>query len=407
MALTWQSPLLHSESAKGWKANGILNALNGSEDHLASSEVREFWKEAGMDRHRTEVIDDICTEFEHGRVEWSFEYVYAQVQEFTKCGMMDSYVEGQEDEGETVCGGQAWDDREGPSPSNLPGMSHERGPETPAVVEPSLDKVQQAEVAFHIGRMEVLDKCLEAADGADESIASMIAKCIAGLRAQVEREASGRTQEDSAIAQAVRRAEAQREDVGAQLRQAREARRRDREAEDRAYREAVARLEHRTAEIARMEASLAQQKFATERDVLAREQLHQRRKAVLEAKEGFTAADLGQGQQHGGGERFRRNRKDLLEKVIRLGDLLPADKWANWSRWFRRMDDKGCSKFGRAWGSAIRDYMSNVIQCVMGGDSGAFVSWHAEQTYLWCLDSLELEVPGVAAAASSSGPSDA
>ena len=246
-----------------------------------------------------------------------------------------------------------------------------------------------------------------AVDAADASVKSTVLRCIAGLRDQIEREACGRTQANSTVAQAVRHAENRRVNAEAQLRQARDARHRHRVAEDTARREALARLDHRAATIARMEASFTQGVAASKKEALEREKLLQRRQAVLDAKEGFTAADLGQGQLHGGGERFRRNRIDLLRKVIRLGDPLPPDKEANFQRWCRRMDDKGCKDFCRGWGSVIKNHMATVIQSAMGGDRLAFHRWHAEFTSAWCLDALELEVPGVGGVAASSGPTGA
>ena len=55
-----------------------------------------------MNEIRTQLMEEICEEYEAGRLEWSFEIVYGLVENFEATGVLDFYEEGQEDEGEPV-----------------------------------------------------------------------------------------------------------------------------------------------------------------------------------------------------------------------------------------------------------------------------------------------------------------
>ena len=138
LGLMWGRSDLHLTALAGWKANMIMNALDGSEDRLASSEVRAFWDELEMDTLRKDIIQDICTECEAGRLEWSFEVVYSLVEDFDTTGFLDFYEEGQEDEGEepevAPLGERPWRDNE-----DLSGAEDDpQVPETPVPEAPPL-----------------------------------------------------------------------------------------------------------------------------------------------------------------------------------------------------------------------------------------------------------------------------
>ena len=111
---------MHLRASEGFVHNMLTAALDGSDDDRAGSEVAGFWKELNMTEHRSKAIDQVCLEWEAGRLEWSFEVVCGLVEPFPKTGHLDEYVEGQEDEGEHVQddADAPWDDREEPTPDN-------------------------------------------------------------------------------------------------------------------------------------------------------------------------------------------------------------------------------------------------------------------------------------------------
>ena len=78
----------------------ITNALDGSEDHLASSEARGFWDELNMCQKRAKLVREMCGECEAGSVEWAYEVVYQCVTDFEATVVLDSFEDGQKDTGE-------------------------------------------------------------------------------------------------------------------------------------------------------------------------------------------------------------------------------------------------------------------------------------------------------------------
>ena len=73
LATLWKRPAIHRRSSAGFWENMLSNALDGSEDHWASSEVAAFWQELNMSVLRGHCVDEVCAEFEAGHFDWSFE----------------------------------------------------------------------------------------------------------------------------------------------------------------------------------------------------------------------------------------------------------------------------------------------------------------------------------------------
>ena len=75
LGLVWSRPLMHLRASEGFVHNMLTAALDGSDDDRAGSEVAGFWKELNMTEHRSKAIDQVCLEWEAGRLEWLFEVV--------------------------------------------------------------------------------------------------------------------------------------------------------------------------------------------------------------------------------------------------------------------------------------------------------------------------------------------
>ncbi|MCP4239824.1 MAG: hypothetical protein GY772_04605 [bacterium] len=296
---------------------------------------------------------------------------------------MDRYEFGQEDEGESDGGGEAWDDQRERGPN--PGVSDD---ETPLArlrcMEASLTEAQHTEVEKHTARLRALDRAAEI------SQEPQLQRAIARVRTVVHREASGRTQRDSVVAQAVRRREAFRAATVAQDMQRLEAQRSARDAQEKACNAAMANLESRAIELAEREKALALAGPRQEEVDRARA----RRADIENAARGFNAADLGQGRDNGGGERMRKNRAELLDRVFRLGEARTVEDEADWSRWRRHFDAQGARQYGRAWGSHFRNMMTDLLGKMQAGDLGACLRWQKAMTRRWALQP-ELVVPGV------------
>jgi len=98
----WRRPSLRLAAHAGWKQNMLTNALDGSENHLATSEIAAFCAELGMSKIRAQIVEGKSAEAEVGRLERSLEAVQGLLEEFAATGFLDHCEEGQEDEGDDV-----------------------------------------------------------------------------------------------------------------------------------------------------------------------------------------------------------------------------------------------------------------------------------------------------------------
>lgn len=386
LAALWGRPDLHLTALAGWKANMIVNALDGSEDHLASTEIREFWEELEMSKVREQIIEEVCSECEAGRLEWSFEVVYGVIEAFETTGFLDFYEEGQEDEGdatvEAELGERPWRDTDGPSDAEEDAVVPETRLQAAA---PPLTEAQAQESQRHASRLRALADA-EAVAPCD----ARLAKAFAEVRRTMLKESSGRNQADAAIASAVRDRADLRRDAVSQLHEELKRRRVERQAQTRALQACFESLDKKAEALQREQIALASAGHRAEEQ----EALAKRQRELQAIAYGFTTNELGQGQPAGGAERFRRARADLLRMVANLGQALPAHIEARWTQWVRRWDMQGVRQHDRAWAMVVRDEMSEVVNRLNGGDRMAFINWHTRWTRRWGLDLDDISVPG-------------
>ena len=390
LALVWRRPHLHLAAAKGFWQNHLLTHLDGVEDHLVTTEVAGFWIELKMDVVRAEAIQELCRDFEAGFTEWSFEHVYALVSPFPGRGHMDHYEFGQEDEGADV-GPQehVWDDRDQPSPAH----SDDEAARAPVAIV-CLTDVQAREAADHEKRLAALDRVAEAAADRPRHLMHV----ISSMRDHVMKEACGRRQNDAVVAAALQRHDRRRAGAAAQDDERRRAADASRIAQQIVVDRVSAAMDARLLDLQKRERAVVEQLHQQSDVDVAR----RAREAIEAASRSFTAADLGQGQGEKGvlGERYRRNRFELLQRVARLGDALPADVEADWNRWQWRFDLAGCRQYAGAWGSELRNLMAAVVRDLLAGDAAAFLSFHRRYTRRWVLKG-ELVVPGASLGAAA------
>ncbi len=70
-AAVWQQRHIHHTAVRGHKHNFLTNALDGSEDHLASSSISSMWHSVGMPVLRDKLIAQVCVDFEEGSLSWT------------------------------------------------------------------------------------------------------------------------------------------------------------------------------------------------------------------------------------------------------------------------------------------------------------------------------------------------
>ena len=391
LALAWKRGNMHLRSSEGFLQNMLTNALDGSEDHVASSEVAAFWRELAMGRFREQCMDKVCQEYEAQPLDWSYEIVHGLVEEFPLTGHMDCYDFFQEDEGDEpgADGMPAWNDREGPSPAEsdddaAPAGLHEDGHRAAAALA-LLDNAQQEEVRRVENRLSALDVAAEAAR--DEP---QLARAVAALREQVLRQGAGRDQRDSQVAQAVRRQERLARDLDQQrLAQAAEARR-DAEAREFACQALLARLEDKVRELferdQRSGNDVAEKSRRSSADRAEQDVARARREAIQAAVRSFRLDDLGLGLRNLGGIKSQSNRIQLVERVFALGDARPPEMEANWKRWLDRFDRRGRQEWRERWPTKLRNIMVEVLSAMEDGRADAALRRHRRITREWHLE---------------------
>lgn len=290
--------------------------------------------------------------------------------------------------GEEPLGEVPWDDGDCPSPEGEPiervRVAHD---------EP-LDDAQQAEVQHHASRLRALEdaKAILPAD-------ARIEKVLCAVKRSWDREACGRNQTDAKVARAVRNRQEFQRGCAEQLQAELDRRKKEREAQATALAEVQKKVEAAVAGMRRQEVALEAAGRRSEELAAA----CKRRAALKGVAAGFNAAELGQGRRGGGGERFRRARVDLVQRVAAIGDELPPDIAGRLPQWLNRWDAQGVIQHNTAWGSVVRDQMVGVIGKLTDGDGHAFRQWHQYWHKRWRLDRDEVLVPSVADAAGSSG----
>ena len=341
-----------------------------------------------MDAWRTNAIEEVCSEYEAKRLDWSFDAVYGLIEHFPMTGHMDFYEEGQDDEGQDDQGDQPWNDAGDPSPAESDNEG-QRGAPAPAEPE-DFDEAQREELQSTQGKLKALDQAYELADTFPQ-----VQRSIEDVRNQVIKQATGRSQQDSAIARAIRRQEQLARDLSTQRLQAEQQRRRSSEAQQKAVEDTLASIDGRIKAAVQRESKRGEGEPAREADAAKA-----RRAAIQAAPISFRLDELGQGSL-GCNPRHQQNRFTLISRVFDLGDLRPPAMAAMWKVWLHRLDKEGRRRYTVRWAACLQHQMADLVTKLTNGESGACLEWHRRLTREWALNAGALVVPASGASASS------
>ena len=393
VALCWRRPRLHLRSSEGFWENMICNALDGSEDHRARDEISNFWHELEMPKLRQRCIEETCSDWEQGRIEWSYEVVEALIEPFPKTGILDYYHEGQDDEGDNPGedGHMPWNDREGPSPA---GSDHEDEPDGPALG--CLEDTQAQEIQRTEDRLKALALAEDAANGE-----TAIVQAVARARTQIRKESAGRSQTDAVVARAVRRQAWLARDLDAQEMARVEERRRAGDAQDAAYHAMMASLEDTVKRMLQEEGRRSGgARSGGAAEGLDQARARERRIALQAAARSFQLHELSNGDRNSGSAKHQKNRFEMVQRIFALGDPMPPEMEANWKRWLERLDMKGRRVFKWGWATRLRNDMADVLTEMQNGRTDAALRWHRLKTREWNLNASAFVVPGELSASS-------
>ena len=93
----WCSPKRHEYAARGFLDNMLTNALDGSQDALASESIRKLWLDLDMDGFRAQAMCEVTAMVGEG-LEWTSRSVQDLVGDYVKNGFLDDMPD--EDEGD-------------------------------------------------------------------------------------------------------------------------------------------------------------------------------------------------------------------------------------------------------------------------------------------------------------------
>ena len=119
----WKNTSLHLKARDGHLLNGLCERVDGADEPKMDRLARTFWEELDMESERKRIVADLMDEFGKAgldkRYKWSYKSVRRMIQTFPKRGHLDTYKEGQEDEGgdevDDAVGAPLWNDDVEPS----------------------------------------------------------------------------------------------------------------------------------------------------------------------------------------------------------------------------------------------------------------------------------------------------
>jgi hypothetical protein len=96
----WNNRALHVRASGGYKADGLLLAMDETEDGLVTGDAGDVFRTENIPELRRLAVQDMCDLFESGEAEITYEFFYGRlIEPFPKRGQLDQYREGQDDEG--------------------------------------------------------------------------------------------------------------------------------------------------------------------------------------------------------------------------------------------------------------------------------------------------------------------
>ena len=366
MADTWLDPQLHLQACKGFKSNGITNALDGSEDRLMGREAKGFWDALAVAGKRDQAVHDVKVEVDEARLEWSYEDVCRLVIPFPSRGHLDATLELQDDEAEpeTEEAAKAWSEgsseRSADSDQDANDIRGDGDVEEPLPVADAaaasghngdvpMMSQKQAEAAQALqARLDILRQASDlVADLNDPAINLMMSKIFLAE----ERRATGRLQEDPEIVAAL---EARKVDDDAKLQQQRRA------------------LQEELDKVADAKKAAAEAKNAQEHLKKVRSQLKEAQdiKATRETLRTFSVDMLGEGKLRGGGAMAKKNRMEVLQRLASHATLTPQDR-NDWSWFIEEWDRAMLDVHTVHWGSHFAGLVQAVLQDLETGDKAA------------------------------------
>jgi len=385
MSTLWQDRKRHTDATRGFKYNGITNALDGSEDHLIVREAKEFWQSLTLPELRSRALHDVACEIAGNRLAWNFEHVYKVVADFPDRGILDQTLEFQDDELVLEDGaGPVWEQSDDGDdvPLNEDGDGSSDGDKTDddwhgeddvgsaedvdnyhgdganprasqSLGQGSDLSVEQADAA--VACAAKVDSLKRALDIVREAGNPALEMTLARAIHDAEREAYGRRQSDPKVARVLherhladeRAVAAKRLALNRQMQEANNLRQLKRDA---------------TETMSQLKRAKAQLQCA---------------QTILETNEAiksFSVEMLGNGRARGGGGGFRKSRMEVMDRLSRIADLTPVEK--NHFNWFKdQWDLHMAHEHNDTWGQKFAEIVQALLEKIRDGNQRALADF--------------------------------
>ena len=375
MMTVLNNPQLHINAAQGYKSTGATVALDGSEDHLVVKEAGEFFRRLDMRRKIDEEVRTVRHEVAEKRLFWTYKDVKSLIKEYPK-RKGDEILAANGEDWELVDGECPYEDAEEEAASEVADAGSDAGSingddggaepelhaeasqnevaddadaamscELPTVPDAAADAMRDSNVAlegFHEA-IEILKRC-----GA--------VKAVHHLEAEVRKELKRQrlnAQQDPAVAGAL-----------AELKAAKA-------ADERRRIMTVIEANRNEKKLAR----IRKEKMEADAKLKLKQKELVSVEAVLEAKHAikrFAPSDLGDGHPKAKGEKGRKLRFEVLDRLSRLGTGLSPAQRNDWA-WFRNSwDTKMVEIYKDKWAQTFCGWMQHCLDDIADGNCNAF-----------------------------------
>jgi hypothetical protein len=375
MVSIWNNRALHVRASGGYKADGLLLAMDETEDGLVNGDAGEVFRLENIPELRRLAVQDMCDLFESGEAEITYEFFYSRLLEpFPKRGQLDQYREGQDDEGH--------DDDEGGklyNPNDDDDAASSAASENNAeAMKAALDELRDSDIVRADGIdpedanavVEARNTALGAVDvmlrAAEQLHDPGVLQALETMQRKLVKASKRQTKDEIGLSMSLRSAEALKT---ASLKKAQTF-------------IAKTRKIQKNSELAQKEAALALDVLKKRKQEMRDEEASRlRAKENAETRKHFTAEMLGYGKENGGGGKEREARKDLFLRLSHKFTLSPIVR-NDLDLFFERWDKEERIRHGhegKGYGLYFQKFADALLKNHEAGEAAAFENFIVEK----------------------------
>ena len=113
---------------------------------------------------------------------------------------------------------------------------------------------------------------------------------------------------------------------------------------------------------------------------------------TLVAVKTFTPAMLGHGRARGGGDDYRKRRKEVLQRIAAKGAPFSARGKNDWAWFIEAWDKAMAEEHDKEWGQKFAEWMQHLVESLGGGNANAVADFMASEINRVLQDAPALQV---------------